>query len=128
MISLHVAIVVRSRDVRRIEINEIDSFRRKIENVAVKNLMPVPVVEYDLVEHLNLFKEVLLYGKPQVAPAVVISGGISGYREYAPGLFFKARPDQGCSSDSLPVIISQAFDIPADPVEKHPIFGIEENA
>jgi hypothetical protein len=62
MISLHIAIVVRSRNVRRVKIDEIDAIRRHGENVSVINFILSPIVEYDVIEHLYLFEEMFLDG------------------------------------------------------------------
>ena len=67
MIPLHITVVVGTRHIGRIQVNEVDALRFQAEHVGVLDRVAAAIVEYDPVECFDLFKKMFLDGKAQIA-------------------------------------------------------------
>ena len=77
MVALDVAIVVRTRNVGRIHIDEIDAARTQGEDIRLFCSVAATVVENDCVEYFDLLKEMFLDRQAEIAAAVIVVGEIS---------------------------------------------------
>jgi hypothetical protein len=83
------------------------------------------VVEHQAIELLNLFKEMFLDGKFEVAPAIIVATAPDG--EDAARLLFQARPDKGSAGERLLVGGAELFDVVRNTVKKTEILALIKN-
>ena len=81
VVTLHVAVVIRARDIRRIQIHEVDAFGCQTEKVGASHRVFPGVVEHHSVEGFNLLDEVFFDRQPEVSPAIVVTREVAGHCE-----------------------------------------------
>ena len=90
MITFHVAIIIRSRDVWRIHINQIHMMFRTGKNIALLRNISNPVRKNCRIVCGNLFNKMLFKRKPKVAPAIIVLFSDAGYGKHTSRLPFNA--------------------------------------
>src|SRR6202035_4324923 len=94
VVSLHVAVIIRARHIRRIQIHEVDAGGVEAEYIRALYGMPLAIIKHYVIEHRDLFREVFLDAQSKITPSIVIVRQVPRNRKHPPRLFLQARADQ----------------------------------
>ena len=127
VIALDVAIVVRARHVRRVQIDEIHIRGTSLQRIGLPRAVPVPVREDRGVEDLDLLLEVLLDGQGEIPATIVVPGQVSADREHPTRLTLQASADQRRARQRFRVFVRQSLDVPGHSVDEAKILDAKED-
>lgn len=116
MIAANILVVGLRREIRRIDVDEINAFRRHVHRVAVPRTIRLLVVKDGGIDGLDSFDELLAHGHLQVFASVVIPN--SDVCEKTARTLLRARPNQRRHRDGLLVRIAHLGDVRPQDVDR----------
>ena len=94
MISLDVAIVVGTRNIRGVHINNVKPSGLNIKDVATNRSVGSLVIKNCTIVNLDLLQEVFTKGQLKVTPPIFVMVRVTRYSEHTSWLAFNARADE----------------------------------
>jgi hypothetical protein len=128
VIPLHIAVVIGTRYIRRIQINEVNALGSQAEHVSAFDGVTTAIVEHNTVESFDLFKKMFLDGQAQIAASVIVAREVARNGKNPSWLLLETRSHESGAGKRTLLGVIKFFEVGGNAIKKPQVLRSVENS